>query len=164
MNTPSTPAPPAALRRPRLSSGIVVAAAGAALGLYLVVTSRSFPAGYGSLPGPGFFPFILGILILVFSAMIAWEARPAAPVPAAAPSPSAPFPAASILLPLAALLTIALWLFSWAWMPFLLRTPILVLALMRLSGSTWRAASIAALLFTATVYAIFQLGLRVDLG
>jgi hypothetical protein len=61
-------------------------------------------------------------------------------------------------------LLVLAWLLSWSFAPFLLRTPLLVLSLMRLSGSTWRSAMLAAVVFTAAIYAIFQLGLRVDLG
>jgi hypothetical protein len=59
---------------------------------------------------------------------------------------------------------LAAWLLVWPFAPFLIRTPFLVAAIMRLSGSSWRAAIVAAIAFTTLVYAIFQLGLRVDLG
>lgn len=137
-----------------------VAAGGASLGLYLIVSSGSFPAGLGSLPGPGFFPFTLGLLIVLFSGMIAWEARSAAALPRAATEDEK----SSWKLPVISTLLLAAWLLVWPFAPFLIRTPFLIAAIMRLSGSSWRAAILAAIAFTALVYAIFQLGLRVDLG
>jgi hypothetical protein len=136
-----------------------VALCGIVLGTYLVISSRAFPSGMGSLPGPGFFPLLLGIFFILFSAMIAREAWSVIPQPSVAS-----VPASSWKLPVVAALLVLVWLLSWGFAPFLLRTPLLVLALMRLSGSTWRSATLAAVLFTGALYAIFQLGLRVDLG
>jgi hypothetical protein len=129
------------------------------LGGYLVVSSGTFPSGLGSLPGPGFFPLLLGCLLLFFSAMIAWEARRReSQEPKKATSPGA------WKRPALAALLVAGWLFAWGSVPFLVRTSLLVFLLLRLGGGAWKAAALAAILLPAMVFAIFQLGLRVDLG
>lgn len=154
------PTPASSLPRSRPSRILAaVAVTGTLLGAYLAISSRTFPSGLGSLPGPGFFPLLLGAFILVFSAMIAWESRSAGLPPA--PDTSSQN---SWKLPVFAALLVLAWLLSWDFAPFLLRTPLMVVALMRLSGSTWRGAALAAVVFTGALYAIFQLGLRVDLG
>lgn len=156
----SAPIPTPSVPRPGRSWILAaLALSGILLGAYLVISSRSFPPGLGSLPGPGFFPLLLGILILLFSAMIAREAW--------SPAPQSPGKAAvrqADKLPALAVLMVIAWLLTWDFAPFLLRTPLLVLGLMRTSGSNWRSAALSAILFTAALYAIFQLGLRVDLG
>ena len=163
---PSQPPSAPAHQRRVVSTSAAVAAGGGILGLYLIISSRSFPAGFNSLPGPGFFPLILGLLIVVFSVMIAFEAR--APFPTATATESDPTvsekPRSPWFRPCLTIALLAFFLFSWELVPFLVRTPILVAGLMRVSGSSWRSALIASILFTAVVYGLFQLGLRVDLG
>lgn len=136
-----------------------VAACGAMLGGYLIVSSGTFPSGIGSLPGPGFFPLLLGCLLLFFSAMIAWEARRGKlREPKKATSPGA------WKRPALAAFLVAGWLFAWGSIPFPIRTSLLVFLLLRLGGAAWKGAALAAILLPAVVFAIFQLGLRVDLG
>ena len=160
MTSSNTSAHPTESQRGISVRDLGVAAGGAALGFYLIVSSGSFPAGLGSLPGPGFFPFTLGLLIVLFSGMIAWEARSAPALPKADTEGDK----SSWKLPVISTLLLVAWLLVWPFAPFVIRTPFLIAALMRLSGSSWRAAILAAIAFTALVYAIFQLGLRVDLG
>jgi hypothetical protein len=51
--------------------GLVVAAALFAAGLFFTWQATSMPFGRVGLPGPGFFPFVLGILLGLFSLAIA---------------------------------------------------------------------------------------------
>ncbi|MCW5963173.1 MAG: tripartite tricarboxylate transporter TctB family protein [Bryobacterales bacterium] len=130
-----------------------------ALGVAILVAAWKLPAGIGNLPGPGFFPAVLGSLILGFALLLGLE-RPRAENQHHQPAS----PAQTWLLPASATLLLAIFVFTWELAPFLLRTPLLVLALMRLSGASWRNTKIAMVLFPLALYAIFQLGLRVDLG
>jgi Tripartite tricarboxylate transporter TctB family len=53
--------------------GIVVAAALAVIGLVFVWQASLLDIGGFDLPGPGFFPLVLGVLVFAFSALIAAE-------------------------------------------------------------------------------------------
>ncbi len=136
-----------------------VAAAFGAVGVVVLVASMQLPSGIGALPGPGFFPFVLAILILCFALFLGWESR-AVPKPDFTPAPLAH----SWLLPAVTAAVLVLYVASWEWLPFLVRTPLLILLLMRLSGASWWATGLGSVLLPAVLYAIFQLGLRVDLG
>ena len=136
----------------------IVAGAGMVLGLALIVSSRAFPPGVGALPGPGFFPLILGFLIAVFAGMIAVGARSRR-----SNAVANPIQTYSWKLPSLALLAVTAYVAAWEAVPFLVRTPVLVLALMKAAGASWRNSLIAALLISGFLYLAFQLGLRVTL-
>ena len=104
------PTPASSLPRSRPSRILIaVAACGVILGAYLAISSRILPSGVGSLPGPGFFPLLLGAFILVFSAMIAREAWSVS-----SPDSIRPAPASSWKLPVSAALLVLAWLLSWS--------------------------------------------------
>ena len=154
----------------------VVAAVFAVLAVGVIVAARQLPSGIGNLPGPGFFPATLGFLMLVFSGMLAAEGPGAATVTGtpgastAGSSSASGEPGAELVvapswtLPVVAFALMVGYLASWEYLPFLVRTPLLVVVLMRLAAASWRATAMAAVLFPTVLYAIFALGLRVDLG
>ena len=49
---------------------VVVAAGFLLLGLYLLMSSFALPAGMGGLPGPGFFPQVIGAVITALAALL----------------------------------------------------------------------------------------------
>ena len=125
------------------------------LGTLLVLSAWQFPAGMGRLPGPGFFPLLIGAAILgLASLLIAISLRSA--------------PTATLVLANRKQLAwttalILVYLMAWGWVPFPVRTAAFVVVLLRLLGHRWRASvTVAAVLTTAVVLA-FQYGLRVDL-
>jgi hypothetical protein len=154
----------------------IVATVFAVLAVGIVIAARQLPPGIGNLPGPGFFPATLGFLMLVFCGMLAAERAGASSVAVApgasdadgSPAGVEPHVAAeatqSWTLPVVAFALMVGYLASWEYVPFLVRTPLLVIVLMRLAAASWRATIMAALLFPVFLYAIFALGLRVDLG
>lgn len=137
----------------------VVAALCGVLGLAVVVAAWRLPPGIGNLPGPGFFPAVLGALILGFAALLGYESRHPKPDgdERSGAEPDWRLPGVAMLLMLA-------YVGSWELVPFLVRTPVLIAVLMRLSGATWRSVLLAAILFPLSLYGVFTLGLRVDLG
>jgi len=122
-----------------------------ALGLYLTVSSFRLPPGLADLPGPGFFPRVIGVLMILLSLAALRDRRPAgAPVENRW----------TIVVTIA--LTV-LYLASWGTGGFALKTSLYLLLLLRLYGQTWRPAAIVAVVLTAAVTAGFQYGLRLTL-
>jgi hypothetical protein len=146
-----------------------VSASFAGLALAVLWASRHLPAGIASLPGPGFFPSLLALVILGFAIVHALDRGSPALPPATGADPAeignpSPRHDPAWRMPVVATLALLVYLVSWEWVDFLIRTPLLTLVLMRASGSTWRSAALAAALVPLLLYAMFQLGLRVDLG
>jgi hypothetical protein len=126
------------------------------LGLGVLVASFGFPPGMGRLPGPGFFPAVIGAAITCLSLALLWSAfrNPA--------RESAAIGGRKTMVITIGLLTVFLAL--WGVVPFPVRTLIFVALFLRLVGETWlRSVVVAAVLTTAVVLA-FQYGLRVSLG
>lgn len=144
-----------ALRR----SNLLVSLLFALLGVAVLVGSTRMPPGLGNLPGPGFFPRVLGALLLGFSLMLATERTQAKDAQDDQAQPGSAWP-----LVLAAMALLTVYLLSWEWLPFLVRTPLLIGSLMRLSGASWRSVAMGGVLLSLFLFGIFQLGLRVDLG
>ncbi len=137
-------------------SDVWVGGAFLVLGLGVLVSSFGFPAGMGRLPGPGFFPAVIGAAISCFALALLWSAfqKPA--------GGSASIGGRKTLAITIGLLMVYLAL--WGVVPFPIRTLAFVAVFLRLVGETWlRSVMVAAVLTTAVVLA-FQYGLRVSLG
>jgi hypothetical protein len=156
-----------------------VAAVFSAVAILIIAAAWQMPPGIGNLPGPGFFPITLGFLMLGFAGMLVLEGRrTAAPVAEAKDAPEKELAGIetaaesgtgevgpqSWVLPLIAFALMLGYVATWELAPFLVRTPLLVVVMMRLAAASWRATVIAAVLFPLVLYGIFALGLRVDLG
>jgi hypothetical protein len=121
------------------------------LGLYLLFSARQFPPGVGGIPGPGFFPAVIGAAMLVLALPLLLT-RGAGPRPTAASQP--------------ALITVSLlaaYLLLWNHVPFSVRTALFLAIYLRCLGQPWRASLKVAAVLTLGVVAAFQYGLRVNL-
>jgi hypothetical protein len=127
-----------------------------ALGIALVASSYALPAGLGPLPGPGFFPRVIGGAMLLLSLGLLWQARR----PVAAPSTGAGDRKAVLFV----VGLLVLYLLLWDTGPFAVRTVLFLLLLLRGLGQSWRTALVLSLSLTAAVILAFQVGLRVPLG
>ena len=139
-----------------MSRDRIVAVSFLALGIALVVSSYALPPGLGRLPGPGFFPRVIGGAMLLLSLGLAWQARR----PATAPS-TGRGDTRTVLFVVGLLF---LYLLLWGTGPFAARTALFLLLLLRGLGQPWRAAVTLSLALTAVVILAFQIGLRVPLG
>lgn len=135
-------------------SDFAAASAFLVVGLLLLTSAATFPPGVGGLPGPGFFPRVIGAVMAALAALLlafAWR-RPG-PAPGAAP-----------LKPvLLTVLLLAGYLALWERVPLAPRTLLFVALYLRCLGQSWRAAVQVALGLTLFVVAAFQYGLRVGL-
>jgi putative tricarboxylic transport membrane protein len=127
-----------------------------ALGLYLLISSFSFPPGLGALPGPGFFPTVIAVVVVVLSlALLAGGLRTAS-------GPEFRLENRRALAVTVGLL--AGFLLLWGVIPFAVRSLVFLALFLRFLGQTWRAAILVGAVLTAAVLAAFQYGLRVSLG
>ena len=133
----------------------IVAAAFAVLAGLLLFGSWLLPSGMGRLPGPGFFPGVIGAAMMALS--VALVVRP-----------SAAETAGSLLrgemrtAGIAALLTFG-YLALWGSGFFFLRTVLFLYVFLRILGEKPRAGIAVALVLTAAVTLAFQYGLHVTL-
>lgn len=133
----------------------IVAAAFAVLAGLLLFGSWLLPSGMGRLPGPGFFPGVIGAAMMALS--VALVVRP-----------SAAETAGSLLrgemrtAGIAALLTFG-YLALWGSGFFFLRTVLFLYLFLRILGEKPRAGVAVALVLTAAVTLAFQYGLHVTL-
>ena len=134
---------------------LTVALVFAALGGGILLAASGFPPGVGPLPGPGFFPVVIGIVILVLAGALllsAWRSGPAEQPPMANLRALA---ATAVLL--------GAYLILWGVLPFAPRTFVFVILFLRLLRTRWLPAATVSAILTGAVFVAFQLGLRVTL-
>ena len=120
-----------------------------------MVTAWQFPAGMGRLPGPGFFPAIIGVVMVVLAGLL---------VVVSVRSQSIGELTLANRKQLAwTVALVVVYLLAWGWVPFALRTVVFGIVLLRLLGQQWRAAVTFSAVLTIAVVLAFQYGLRVDL-
>jgi len=134
---------------------LVLGASFLALGMGLVASSYALPSGLGRLPGPGFFPRVIGGVMVLLSLGLLGQARRATE-----PLRQGAGDLRTVLLVLGLL---ALYLLGWGIGPFAVRTALFLLLLLRLLGQPWRTGVTLSLSLTAVVILAFRIGLRVPL-
>lgn len=135
---------------------LAVAAVFFALGLYLALRATCFPSGIGRLPGPGFFPGLIGAAMMLLAVAVAFSRRRRA-------GNGQHNPRGSPTGVLTALALTALYVALWGRIPFALRTAVFVAVFLRSQAQPWRASLQVAAVLTAAVVAAFEFGLRVHL-
>jgi putative tricarboxylic transport membrane protein len=146
----------------------------ALLGVVVCVHAWSFPGGTRGVPGPGFFPIVIGSLLIALSlALIATtrtraRAGPDAGGAAADPHESPDYWARAGTSPVlpkigAILLLLVVYVSLWNVVPFLARTPLLLIAIYRILGEPWPRTLLVAMLLTASLFLVFEGVLSVQL-
>jgi hypothetical protein len=129
------------------------------LGLAIIGDAWTFPRGARGVPGPAFFPMAIGGLLIVLSLAIGAGAlrRPAALYwDRTGREPIFGRMTAVMLL-------LVIYVSLWTAVPFLVRTPLLLVALYRLFRESWLRAALLAAAITAGLYAIFEGALSIQL-
>lgn len=130
----------------------------AALGCALAAAAWRLPEGLAGVPGPGAFPLLIGVLLLVLGLGLTrlahderatfwehgWTDPPVRRV-------------AALLLLLGAYVAL------WDSVPFVVRTPLLLLAVYRVVGEPWLRSIAIAVSVTAALWGVFEALLRVRL-
>ena len=125
-----------------------------ALGAYLVISGGEFPAGVGGLPGAGFFPRIIGSLIILLALGVLFESR--------GRGGTTEFEIANGRQIAGAVALLFVYLALWGTGFFALRTVVFLALLLKFLGQRWPASAGVALTLTAVVVAAFQYGLNVS--
>jgi protein-S-isoprenylcysteine O-methyltransferase Ste14 len=134
----------------------IVGLLGLLLGVALLISAQFLPAGMGNLPGPGYFPSLIGSAIALLSAGVLWTAVRAPEKPK--------WEGGNFrLMGLAVLLTGG-YLLLWGVAPFLVRTPIYLFALMMLGRTRLWSAVVVSIVLTLFTLGAFEYGLRVSLN
>ncbi len=125
------------------------------LGAALLAGASSLPPGLGALPGPGFFPGVIGAAVAVLAAgLFASSVR----------GGGASFVVDNRRrLALTAGLLI-LYLLLWGVTPFALQTFVMLAVFLRMLGEPWRTSVLVSGVLAAAVTLAFQYGLRVNFG
>lgn len=129
-----------------------------AVGLAFVAGGWGMPPGVGGIPGPGFFPILVGGALTLLGCTLAASARSAHGLLWEGGWHHAP---TRQVLAIVALL--AAYAAVWHVVPFLVRTPPLLLAILRVSGGGWLRASVVAVVTTGVLAVVFDVLLRVRL-
>lgn len=129
----------------------------AALGLAMIAHGRGFPPGAAGVPGPGFFPALIGGLLAACGLLLAgttgragrsyWEHG---------------WRTAGVARIAAILLAIVLYLAAWD-VPFLLRTPLFLAAVYRVLGEPWARCGLLAAGLTIVLHLVFEVALSIRL-
>lgn len=134
----------------------------ALLGVVVCIHAWSFPGGTRGVPGPGFFPIVIGGLLIALSLALLATTR------ANAARESHRYWARAGTRPVlprigAILLLLVIYVSLWNVVPFLARTPLLLIAIYRLLGEPWPRALLVATLLTASLFLVFEGVLSVQL-
>lgn len=128
-----------------------------ALGLYVILTARTFPEGTGGVLGPGFFPILLGILLIGLSALQLFNTRKEKAVATA-------FLTESTKRVLFACLIIIGYMAGIAILGFLISTPLFLFGIMGFfSVRKWSTLLISSIATTTVLYFVFLKFLSVSL-
>ena len=136
-------------------SDSVVAGLFLALGLLLIVSGLAFPPGVGGLPGAGFFPKAIGVLMSLLALGLLIKRTEA-------PSKGPGWVANRQQVAGTAALLCG-YLLLWGTGLFPARTAIFLLLTLRFLGQRWLEAAGYSAALTAFVYLAFDMGLNVSL-
>ncbi len=121
------------------------------LGASVVSAGRAFPVGSGGVPGPGFFPILVGTLLALLGVALMVQGVRHAPVYWEKRWTDVAVVRIAVIL---ALLAVYLWV--WETMEFVARTPLLLLGIYRVLGEPWLRSAILSAAITALLYGAFQ--------
>jgi hypothetical protein len=136
-----------------IRTDVAVAGAFLVLGAGLAFSSLNLPSGVADLPGPGFFPGIIGIVMSLFAAALLLHGS----------SGSSCRIGNLKTIGGVVLLTVA-YLALWGTGAFAVRTAAYLAVLLMVLGERWTRALLASMVITGAVMAAFSfgLGLRLD--
>ena len=136
-------------------SDLILAALFLVFGVYLVASASFLPAGAGRVPGPGFFPQTIGIVILLLGALLLVQTLRG--------QRAVEFVIENHMAIGGAIGLTFLFLLLWGTGFFALRTLVFLTLFLRFLGEPWRQSLTVSTVLTAAVVGAFQYGLRVSL-
>lgn len=136
-------------------SDLVVAVIFIGLGVFMTASAYRLPPGIKGSPGPGFFPGLLGVFMIVFAAGLMKQSlrRSAEESPVMENKRTLALSVGLILL----------YLLLWGSGTFLLRTAVFLTLLLRVLGEGWKRSVAVAAVMVTTITLGFYYGLRLTL-
>ncbi len=129
------------------------------VGLGLIADAATFPRGARGVPGPAFFPIVIGGMLILLSVAVGAGALRHPPAPYWDRTGRAPiFGRLTLLMAL-----LVAYVSLWTLVPFVVRTPLLLVAIYRLFRESWPRAILLALALTAALFGIFEGALSIQL-
>ena len=142
-------------------TNLAVAICFVALGGFLVATSSGLPDGLGGLPGPGFFPRVIGVVVLLLGGTLLFQA--VLPSTADSTGEATQFLIENRAAVVGAIGLTFVYLVLWGTGLFALRTGVFLALFLKFLGQNWKTSIAVAAVLTVTVTVAFQMGLRVSL-
>jgi len=128
-----------------------------AVAAYVLYSAQSFPGEINHVPGPGYFPTILSVILIGLSLVLIVSSRDvsSAPLGIFSKENSIVFIAGGLTLAFIGLIYV---------LGFLIATPLYLIAILRFFRMTsWRSVLLTAVITTAASYAVFTTVLEVQL-
>ena len=124
------------------------------LGVAVVVHASGFPGAVRGVPGPAFFPMVIGGLLIALAGSLAAMSRNA-PRHDYWARPGGGAPRVVLRQIVAILILLVAYISLWDIVPFLARTPVMLVAIYRILGETWKRSLLLAVILTFALYATF---------
>jgi hypothetical protein len=125
------------------------------LGAAVCIHAFGFPGAVRGVPGPAFFPIVIGGLLIALAVSLAATTR-RGPSHDYWARPSGGSPRVVLRQIVSILILLVAYISLWNLVPFVARTPLLLVAIYRILGETWRRALLLAVILTFALYAVFQ--------
>jgi hypothetical protein len=130
----------------------------ALLGVLLAVAGTRLPPGIAGVPGPGVFPMAIGAILVALGLALAWTRTPAGATYWERGWRAAPTRQVAAILVL-----LAVYVALWDVVPFIWRTPALLVGIYLVVGEPWLRSLAVAVVTTAALAGVFAGLLRVRL-
>jgi hypothetical protein len=132
------------------------------LGVAVCVQALGFPGTVRGVPGPSFFPMVIGVMLIVLAISLAATTR-SGPRHDYWARPGGGQPRVVLRQIAALILLLVTYVSLWDLVPFIARTPPMLIAIYRILGETWTRALLLAASITLALYAVFQGVLSIQL-
>jgi hypothetical protein len=125
------------------------------LGIAVVIHASGFPGAVRGVPGPAFFPMVIGGLLIALAVSLAATTRKGARHDYWA-RPGGGAPRVVLRQIVAILILLVAYISLWDIVPFVARTPVMLVAIYRILGESWKRALLLAAILTVALYAVFN--------
>jgi hypothetical protein len=132
------------------------------LGVAVCVQALGFPGTVRGVPGPAFFPMMIGGLLIALAVSLAATTR-SGPRHDYWARPSGGPPRVVLRQIVSILILLVAYISLWDIVPFVARTPPLLVAIYRILGEGWKRSLLLAAILTFALYAVFQGVLSIQL-
>jgi putative tricarboxylic transport membrane protein len=125
------------------------------LGVAVVIHASGFPGAVRGVPGPAFFPMVIGGLLIALAVSLAATTRKG-PRHDYWARPGSGAPRVVLRQIVAILILLVAYISLWDIVPFVARTPVMLVAIYRILGESWKRALLLAAILTVALYAVFN--------